>query len=681
MHHPAAGRALLAAAVFVLLLVVSGQALVGGASPCPNSSRYNTAASRTSQPGVINIHLVSHTHLDAGWLKTVDQYYAGTNNSIHEAGVQYIFDSVFSALQQSPDRKFTLCEVGFFQRWWVQQDERRKAAFRLLVKDGRIQWVNGGWVQHDEAITHYVGMVDQMARGHQFLAREFGLPPPAVGWQLDPFGHSQAHASMFAKGAGMDSQFFARIHVEDMARRKQEKALEMVWQADHSLGSDADCFTVVLANPMFYAPPLGFDWDIHGPAHGRPDDPIQDDARLDGYNLEERLADFVVQVEILSQVYQGPDIMMTMGNDFDYESANHWYRNLDRLIHHLNAHPVHGQRFNAFYSTPADYVKAKRSYRNVTWPVKTQDFFPYSDCISCPWTGYFTTRPSMKGFVRAAVSYLQVSEGAAVVSAQVISTPVPSRLPLPLQRFPQTQDFFPYCMDDCLHCPFTGFMASRPTVKGFVRAAISYLQAARQLEAAVGRATDGPSTDALEEAVSLMHHHDAITGTSKQHVVNDYNMRVARGWVEARKVVAAALGQILAAAGSTDDISQPPAEQQLLDISDRQKFQLWPAGRGYSGKRSTAPCSPPIRDTTILVECPLLNVSVCNITATSLLPGGPGVAVVVYNPMATLQTAPLRVPLPPGAEAVSVEDWFGKPLTAQVKDRKSQGSSQLVTGC
>ena len=26
-----------------------------------------------------------------------------------------------------------------------------------------------------------------------------------------------------------------------------------------------------------------------------------------------------------------------------------------------------------------------------------------------------------------------------------------------------------------------------------------------------------PSTDALEEAVSLAHHHDGITGTAKQH--------------------------------------------------------------------------------------------------------------------------------------------------------------------
>lgn len=35
----------------------------------------------TSEDGVLNVHIVSHTHDDVGWLKTVEQYYYGRNNT------------------------------------------------------------------------------------------------------------------------------------------------------------------------------------------------------------------------------------------------------------------------------------------------------------------------------------------------------------------------------------------------------------------------------------------------------------------------------------------------------------------------------------------------------------------------------------------------------------------------
>jgi len=40
----------------------------------------------------------------------------GANNSIQEAGVQYILDSVILALQANPERKFIYVEIAFFER-------------------------------------------------------------------------------------------------------------------------------------------------------------------------------------------------------------------------------------------------------------------------------------------------------------------------------------------------------------------------------------------------------------------------------------------------------------------------------------------------------------------------------------------------------------------------------------
>ena len=46
----------------------------------------------------ITVHLVSHSHMDVGWLKTVDQCYFGANNTIQRASCQYILETVVAAL-------------------------------------------------------------------------------------------------------------------------------------------------------------------------------------------------------------------------------------------------------------------------------------------------------------------------------------------------------------------------------------------------------------------------------------------------------------------------------------------------------------------------------------------------------------------------------------------------------
>lgn len=52
---------------------------------------------------------------------------------------------------------------------------------------------NGGMCMHDEAVTHYIDMIDQTTLGHRFIKNEFGVTP-RIGWQIDPFGHSAVQA-------------------------------------------------------------------------------------------------------------------------------------------------------------------------------------------------------------------------------------------------------------------------------------------------------------------------------------------------------------------------------------------------------------------------------------------------------------------------------------------------------
>jgi lysosomal alpha-mannosidase len=47
--------------------------------------------------------------------------------------------------------------------------------------------------------------------------------------------------------------------------------------------------------------------------------------------------------------------------------------------------------------------------------------------------------------------------------------------------------------------------------------------------------------DSLREAMGVMQHHDAITGTEKQHVADDYALYLAKALEDARGAVGVAM--------------------------------------------------------------------------------------------------------------------------------------------
>lgn len=429
------------------------------------------AETTTTSSSKLQVHLVGHSHDDPGWLKTVDQYYTGANSSIYLAHVQYIFDNVITELNKDKTRKYTMCEISFFARWWHEQNDKMKENVQELINNEQIHFVNGGWVMHDEAGSHYVSMIDQTTLGHQFLLKELNYRP-RVGWQIDPFGHSKTHAWLSSQ-VGFDALYFGRIDYQDRAKRMKEKRMEFVWEGSYSNpSSDTEVFTGAFTSGN-YGPPEGFCFDSSC-VYCR-DDPIVDDKLLETYNMEVKAQAFIDAILEEQSVSMGNNIMLKIGADFTWDNARTWFSSVDKLIKYINEND---ERFNLFWSDPVSYTKA-RANENIVWTNKDDDFFPYSDCEHGFWAGYFTSRPTLKYFERQSSAFLQTAK-------QILSSPTLTSI------FDEAQ------------------------------------RVILQLTAAVG----------------LVNHHDAVTGTSKQHVAEDYKKILSKAVTETESLLSTSIASI-----------------------------------------------------------------------------------------------------------------------------------------
>ncbi|XP_066387205.1 alpha-mannosidase-like isoform X5 [Miscanthus floridulus] len=374
---------------------------------------------------------------------------------------------------------------------------------------------------HDEAAVHYIDMIDQTTLGHRMIKRQFNKTPRA-GWQIDPFGHSAVQAYLLGAELGFDSVHFARIDYQDRQTRKADKGLEVIWRGSRTFGSSSQIFTN--AFPVHYSPPDGFGFEVL-------DEniiPVQDDLSLFDYNVQERVNDFVAAALAQANVTRTDHIMWTMGDDFNYQYAESWFRNMDKLIQHVNK----DGRVHALYSTPSIYTDAKHA-SNESWPVKYDDYFPYADSTNAYWTGYFT---------------------------------------------------------------------SRPTFKRYVRVHSGYYLAARQIEFLVGGSSLGLFTSSLEDAMGIAQHHDAVSGTAKQHTTDDYSKRLALGASKVEKDVNTALTCLTSSNGTC--------------VSSVVQFS----------------------------QCPLLNISYCPSTEEAIS-ATKRLVVVAYNPLGWERSDFIRVPV------------------------------------
>ena len=264
---------------------------------------------------VLQVHIVPHTHDDVGWRKTVEQYFYGWNDTMDPRGhVRDILSTAVEALLEHEARTFTYVEQKFFTLWWDEQNDSVRDSLRSLIANDQWFFVNGGWCMHDEASTHYIGMMDQTTLGHAFLHEQLGVIP-TVGWQLDPFGHSATQASLLTARAGMDALYFGRIDYQDLAVRQVTQECEGLWKATSTSSNDDDSdddtifWGLTGSYEGNYGPPPGFCFDVQCR-----------DEKLLGLNqtrLMQRLHTFLEYVRVQADRTRGNHIMLTMGTDFN----------------------------------------------------------------------------------------------------------------------------------------------------------------------------------------------------------------------------------------------------------------------------------------------------------------------------------------------------------------------------
>ncbi|CAN8008180.1 unnamed protein product [Ixodes pacificus] len=330
------------------------------------------------RPGVTNLHFVAHTHLDIGWTRRFQENYLLAKD---------ILESVCGELMKNRYRMFTVTEMAFFKKWFEETNEVFKIIIRKYINEGRLELAGGGWVMNDEASTLYTDVVDQMTLGHRWINATFGpCALPRAVWQLDPFGHSKEQAALFGQ-MEFDGLFLGRIHYLDHDWRRVNHKAEFLWRGDDSLKQDI--FTAVL--PQEYKAPVSFDFTSP-----------EGDRKTYAYSANTRTQDG----------FRTNQKIVMFGDDFAFYNATRWYSGMDNLMDVINSE---NSGFYAFYSTPgcflrslnAEWTTSRVSSSNDTEPVHRGDFFPYSDKPGDLWTGFYSSRPSLKYLIRRASNFLQ----------------------------------------------------------------------------------------------------------------------------------------------------------------------------------------------------------------------------------------------------------------------------------
>uniref|UniRef100_A0A8C4RHH9 Alpha-mannosidase n=1 Tax=Erpetoichthys calabaricus TaxID=27687 RepID=A0A8C4RHH9_ERPCA len=428
----------------------------------------------------IQAFVVPHSHMDVGWVYTVKE-------SMH-AYAANVYTTVTEELTNGPHRKFIAVEQEFFRLWWdTVATDMQKLQVRQLLEEGRLEFIIGGQVMHDEAVTTVEDQILQLTEGHGFLYETFGIRP-RYSWHVDPFGASAATPVIFSL-AGFNAHVISRIDYDLKEEMQKNKTLQFVWRGSSSLGKHQEIFTHTMDQFSYCTPSYlpfsnrsGFYFNGVAMFPDPPKDGIYPNMSLPvtENNIYLYAKTMVNNIKQRSAWFRTSHVLWPWGCDKQFFNSSVQFQNMDPLIEYINKN---SELFGVSvqYATLSDYFSAIHN-SSLSWDVRlNEDFLPYSTEPFQAWTGFYASRNVLKGMARRASSLLYAVESL-----------------------------------------FTRYLLMYP------KGPIDKEWALKQLQN-------------LRWAVSEVQHHDGITGTESPKVCDMYIDHLTQGMIAVKELMAALL--------------------------------------------------------------------------------------------------------------------------------------------
>ena len=113
----------------------------------------SSAWARPLPPTPITVHVCPSSHFDPGWLLTADQLY--------ESLFKFTILNVTAALAKNPTRTHAPEIAAIWAMYVGEFGAAGRDTLRALVAGGQLEFVGGGFVQPDEAITRFDDLLDE----------------------------------------------------------------------------------------------------------------------------------------------------------------------------------------------------------------------------------------------------------------------------------------------------------------------------------------------------------------------------------------------------------------------------------------------------------------------------------------------------------------------------------------